>query len=148
MEHWIGKALTLGHLSIWGSTKWVHIPNERRRKLDAKSVKGILVGYEQDAGTKLYRVYDPGSKRLLLSWYVIIDKVRKPIEETISQRQKTGIEWELESPLEKQASQERSPDQYYGQESITPPPAILEDPTGNDIQETITLRPRLVTEAI
>jgi len=85
---------------------------------------------------------------LLLSRDVIIDEVRKPIEETITQRQKTGIESELESPLEKQASQERSPDKYYRLESISPPPAIPEDPTGNDIQETITLQPRLVTEGI
>jgi len=112
------------------------------------SVKGILVGYEKDAGTKVYRVYDPESKRLVLSRDVIIDEVRKPIEGTIAERQKTGIQWESELPLEKHASQERLPDRFHSLESITPPPAILEDPTVNDIQEWITLQPRLVTEAI
>jgi len=148
IEHWTGKAPSIRHLRIWGSTTWVHIPKERRRKLDPKSVKGILVGYEEDAGTKVYRVYDPESKRLVLSGDVIIDEVRKPIEETIAERQKTGIQWESELPLEKHTSQERSPDRFHPLESITPPPAILEDPTVNDILESITVRPRLVTEAI
>jgi len=89
IEHGTGRTPSIGHLRIWGSTTWVHIPKERRRKLDPKSVKGILVGYEEDAGTKVYRVYDPESKRLLLSRDVIIDEGRNPIEGTIAERQKT-----------------------------------------------------------
>jgi len=132
MEHWTGNAPSIGHLCIWGSTTWVHIPKERRRKLDPKSVKAILVGYEEDAGTKVYRVYDPESKRLVLSQDVIIDEVRNPIEGTIAERQKTGIQWESELPLEKHASRERSRDRFHPLESITPPAAILEDSTVND----------------
>ena len=74
IEFWTGKAPTIGHFRVFGSTAWVHVPKERRRKLDAKSIKGILVGYEEEAGTKVYRVYDPEAKRVLVSRDVIIDE--------------------------------------------------------------------------
>jgi len=43
---WTGKEPSIGHLPVFGSTPWLHIPKEMRRKLAAKSLKGILVGYE------------------------------------------------------------------------------------------------------
>jgi len=44
LHHWTGKASSIGHLRIFGSTVWVYIPKEKRQKLDSKSVKCILVG--------------------------------------------------------------------------------------------------------
>jgi len=49
LQHWTGKEPGIDHLRIFGSTAWVHIPKEKRQKLDPKSVQGILVGYEEDA---------------------------------------------------------------------------------------------------
>ena len=51
----------LGHLRILGCRVWVHIPKEKRKKLDERSYQGIHVGYE---GTNQYRVYDPHSGRV------------------------------------------------------------------------------------
>jgi len=38
MEFWFGKVPAIVHLRIFASTVWVHIPKEKRRKLDVKSV--------------------------------------------------------------------------------------------------------------
>ena len=46
----------VGHLRIFGSTAWVHVPKETRQKLDPKSVKCVLVGYEEDAGWRIYKL--------------------------------------------------------------------------------------------
>ena len=46
----------------------MHVPDERRKKLDYKSTAGIFVGY---ATTKQYRIYDPKTKRLHLSRDVV-----------------------------------------------------------------------------
>lgn len=46
LEHWTGNAPGIGHLRVFGSTAWAHIPKETRQKLDPKSVKCVLVGYE------------------------------------------------------------------------------------------------------
>jgi len=74
LEHWTGKLPEIGHLRIFGSTTWVHVPSERRQKLDPKSVRCVLVGYEEDAGTRVYRLYDPIIKGIIRSRYVIIDE--------------------------------------------------------------------------
>ena len=52
IEFWTRHALTIGHFRVFGSMAWVHVPKERWRKLDPKSIEGILVGYEEEAGTK------------------------------------------------------------------------------------------------
>ncbi|KAK9720592.1 hypothetical protein QE152_g21992 [Popillia japonica] len=42
---------------IFGNDVWVHVPKEKRRKLDMKSRHGIFVGYTEN--TKGYRVFFP-----------------------------------------------------------------------------------------
>ena len=43
MSYTLGTSLK--HLSVFGSIANVHVPDEKRKKLDAKSEKCILVGY-------------------------------------------------------------------------------------------------------
>ena len=74
LEYWTGKPPVVDNLRIFGSTTWVHMPKEKRQKLDLKSVKCILVGYKGDAGSKVYRVYDAEQDRLFCSRDVIIDE--------------------------------------------------------------------------
>jgi len=54
-EAWHGIKPDLSHLRILGSTAYIHIPKEKRIKLDTHSHRGILVGY---GGTNQYRVWD------------------------------------------------------------------------------------------
>ena len=44
-ELYFGKKLNLAHLRFFSSITYVHVPKEKRRNLDAKSEKYILVGY-------------------------------------------------------------------------------------------------------
>ena len=55
----------VGHLRVFGCTAFVHVPDEKRRKLDAKSVKGIFVGYP--SGSKGYKVYIPETRKMIRS---------------------------------------------------------------------------------
>lgn len=59
-----GEKSYLGHLRILGCRVWVHIPKEKRKKLDERSYQGIFVGYE---GTNQYRVYDPRSGQVSIT---------------------------------------------------------------------------------
>ena len=43
----------------------MHIPDEKRRKLDPKAVKGVFVGYPE--GRKGYKIYIPESKKFAAS---------------------------------------------------------------------------------
>ena len=54
-ECWFCVKPDVTHLRVFGSQCYVHIPNEQRKKLDAKSYKGIFVGYPN--GVKGYKVF-------------------------------------------------------------------------------------------
>ena len=55
----------VGHLRVFGCTAFAHIPDEKRRKLDPKSVKGIFVGYP--TGSKGYKIFIPESRKMIRS---------------------------------------------------------------------------------
>ena len=44
-EDFYGYKLEVSHLRIFGSKAFSHIPKEDRRKLDAKEIKCIFIGY-------------------------------------------------------------------------------------------------------
>ncbi len=68
-ELWKGKKATSEHLRIFGTECFVHVPSQRRQKLDAKSIKGYLVGYSGDKDG--YRIYIPERDDIVLSRDVI-----------------------------------------------------------------------------
>ncbi|KAI5333630.1 hypothetical protein L3X38_023762 [Prunus dulcis] len=62
----------VAHFKVFGSVCFVHKSAEGRQKLDAKSTKGVFVGYA--TCEKGYRVFDPVTRKLLLSRDVIFDE--------------------------------------------------------------------------
>eukprot|EP00794_Sanderia_malayensis_P011569 gene11569-biopygen9240 len=55
-ERWIGQKPDLANLKVFGCVSYVHIAKEKCSKLNAKSRKGIFVGYPD--GTKGYKLFD------------------------------------------------------------------------------------------
>ncbi|CAA9994717.1 unnamed protein product [Nesidiocoris tenuis] len=70
-ELWTGKKPSLKHLRIIGSYCYVHVPKETRKKMDKKSKKGILVGYENWDG---YRIWYPDDNKILRSRDIVFDE--------------------------------------------------------------------------
>ena len=93
LEYWTGKVPGIGHLLIFGSQTWVHLPKEKRKKLDPKLVECILVGYEEYAGSRVYRLYDPSRRAIIVFRDVIIDESRLPVEATSPIAATTTLEW-------------------------------------------------------
>ena len=60
-----GYKPNLKHLRIFGSIAYVHVLDETRKKLDAKSEKCIMVGYSYEQ--KGYKCYNPGTKQVRVS---------------------------------------------------------------------------------
>ena len=50
------------HLRIFGCPVYIHIPKEKRTKLDPSGKKGIFVGYSENL--KAYRIYFLGYKKI------------------------------------------------------------------------------------
>lgn len=59
---WFNKDPSMDHLRIFGSEVYVHVPKEKRRKLDKKAKKGVFVGYSEDS--KAYRVWIPEERKI------------------------------------------------------------------------------------
>ena len=72
-EAWTGEKPFLGHMRIIGCVAWVHIPKEKRKKLDERSKKCYLVGYD---GTSIFRVWNPATGKVERASHVDFDESR------------------------------------------------------------------------
>ena len=61
-EVFSSKKLEVIHLRIFGCLVYIHIPKEKRTKLDPSGKKGIIVGYSESS--KAYKIYFPGYKKI------------------------------------------------------------------------------------
>ena len=64
-EAFTGMKPEVGHFRIFGCLVYIHIPKEKRTKLDPSSRKGTFVGYNESS--KAYRIYIPGQRHIEVS---------------------------------------------------------------------------------
>jgi hypothetical protein len=77
-QKYYNKKPPVDHLRIFGCVCYLHIPKEKRSKLDSKSLQWFFVGY--DTNSKVYRVFDPVSKKSTsaVTSFLMNDKVAIP----------------------------------------------------------------------
>ena len=85
-EVFFGKKLEVSHLRIFSCPVYIHIPKEKRTKLDPSGKKGIFVRYSEIS--KDYRIYFLGFKNIDIRRDVTFDEDstynksrNRPIEE-------------------------------------------------------------------
>ncbi|KAJ0880785.1 putative RNA-directed DNA polymerase [Helianthus annuus] len=71
-EAWSGIKTTVEHLRVWGCLAHVHVPKERRTKLDDKSFICVLTGISEEL--KAYRLIDPQTMKVFVSKDVIVEE--------------------------------------------------------------------------
>ena len=71
-EMFTGKKLEVSHLKIFGCLVFIHIPKEKRNKLEPSGKKGIFVGYREVS--KAFRIYIPGHRHIEISRDVTLMK--------------------------------------------------------------------------
>ncbi|KAL0891955.1 hypothetical protein ABMA27_015190 [Loxostege sticticalis] len=64
-EMWTGQKPNVSHMRTFGCEAMVHLPKEKRKKLDSKSQKLIFIGYCEN--TKGYRFILPNSRKAIKS---------------------------------------------------------------------------------
>jgi len=52
----------VGHLRIFECPVFIHVPKEKRTKMEPSGKKGIFVGYNETS--KVYRIYVPGQRNI------------------------------------------------------------------------------------
>ena len=118
-EHWHGSKPDISHLRVFGSAAYVHIPDCKRKKFDAKSRKAVLVGYDWMT-TKVFRVYDREKRIVEAASNVSIeeqnsgckDAFDRSAEDTDDRTRSTiTLTEEVAVEPEKQAAHEKSDEQ-------------------------------------
>ena len=105
LKHWAGNQPRIGHLRIFRLVTYTFVPEEKRHGLDSRSVKYILIGYDEEGRTKVYRLYKPQTKKIFSSRDVIIDELST--RNTVSQDTKITSELLITYPEETAAGRLR-----------------------------------------
>lgn len=71
-EAWSGVKPSVEHFRVFGCVSHVHVPDVRRTKLENKSFACVLLGVSEES--KAYRLYNPVSKRIVISRDVIFEE--------------------------------------------------------------------------
>jgi hypothetical protein len=71
-EMFIGKKPEVSHLKIFGCPVFIHIPKDKRNKLEPSGKKGIFVGYCEVS--KAFIIYIPGHRHIDISKDVTFDE--------------------------------------------------------------------------
>ena len=65
LEAFTGRRPSLGDLRVWGCLAYVHVPKEKRGKLQPRSTACTLVGYSTES--KAYLLWDPTRQAVVVS---------------------------------------------------------------------------------
>ena len=80
-EVWTGKKPSLSHLRVFGCDAYVHVPKEKRTKLESKSEKCIFIGYKD--GLKGYKLWNPVTRKVVYSQDVVFREVKDVIKHEV-----------------------------------------------------------------
>ena len=83
------------HLQIFGFTVNIHVPKDKRRKLEPSRKKGTFVGYSESPNS--YRICIPGSRKI----QVIRDVT---FEEEMATKKGRGYDMEIDDDEEMRSS--------------------------------------------
>src|SRR5579859_4934380 len=136
-ELWHGTALNLSHLKIIGSTAYVHVPKEKRTKLDTHSHKGIMIGY--GGGTNQYKVWDLTRDDIVVSRDVVFIE-GKPVNQTPAVYEEPRIIHDSITVLPEPPAETEEP-----QQQPTPQPSEHPD-SDSDSEEPETVDPQVLLQ--
>jgi len=71
-EAWSGKRPAVDYFKIFGCIAYAHIPDVKRKKLENKGEKCVFLGVSDHS--KAYKLYNPNTKRIVISRDVIFDE--------------------------------------------------------------------------
>src|SRR5205814_7652337 len=94
-EAWYGSRPSLHHLRRFGCNAFVHVPPEKRKKLQAKSRCCVMLGYVHNM-TKLWRVWDPIQRSIVNAANVVFDEENASVAGTLLEQAMTSTNALLE----------------------------------------------------
>eukprot|EP00253_Pinus_taeda_P024014 PITA_24014 len=108
-EVWTGKKPSLSHLRVFGCDAYVHVPKEKRTKLDSKSEKCIFIG-DKD-GLKGYKLWNPVTRKVVYSRDMVFREVKDVIKHEVQPKEPVKIEFERKEEESDSVAEEESEDE-------------------------------------
>ncbi|KAG7544127.1 GAG-pre-integrase domain [Arabidopsis thaliana x Arabidopsis arenosa] len=71
-EMWSGVKPTVDYFRVFGCLAHVHVPDQKRKKLDDKSIMCVLIGVSKES--KGYRLYNPATEKVVTSRDVVFEE--------------------------------------------------------------------------
>lgn len=68
-EVWSRQKSTVDHFKVFGCRAYAHVPDEKRKKLNAMGEKCIFLGIGDQS--KAYKLYNPNTKKIVISCDVV-----------------------------------------------------------------------------
>ena len=92
-EVWSGQKPSVAHLRVFGCEAFMHVPKEKRRKLDNKAEKCIFVGYKD--GIKGYKLWNPITRKAVYSRDVVFREVKNTSRNEDESKGPEKVEFEI-----------------------------------------------------
>ena len=80
--------MIVGHFRIFGCSIYIHVPKEKRTKLEPSCIKGTFVRY--DESSKAYWIYIPGHRQIKV-------RIDVTFEEEVAFMRSRGSHMEIDS---------------------------------------------------
>ena len=94
-------------MKFFGYDAYVHVPKEKRSKLDNKVEKCIFIGYK--VGMKGYKLWNPITKKIVYSRDVVFREVKEVHRQEVNPMEKEPEKIELKLEGEESNSIEEEP---------------------------------------
>lgn len=138
-EAWHNRKPDVSRLRVFGPIAYVHIPKAERRKLEAKSIRCIFVGYSSTQ--KAFRFWDPSTCTVKISADATFDEHHR-LTDVPGEISVTGppaltttsrpVHLQVEKDTDKESG--HSEVQQHSLDSILPPANSSPESVGQDVQ--------------
>ena len=122
-------------MRLFGCSVYIHVPKDKRKKLELSGNRGIFVGYSESS--KVYRIYVPGQRKIEISRDINFDErisfknsIEEPIESNEEEEHEDTKE-ESTCSLE-QSNEEQEPPHESMEPTIIP--KTIKRPTWLDVE--------------
>ena len=88
---WTNKKPSLSHLRVFGCDVYVHVPKQKRTKLDIKYEKCIFIGYKD--GLKGYKLWNPVTQKVVYNRDVVFREVKYVTKHEVQPKEPEKIEF-------------------------------------------------------
>lgn len=140
-EIWTGMKPNLSHIRIFGSTAMVHVPKEKRNKLESKSIECVLLGYCSES--KAYRLFNASTRKIIVSRDVIFHESENEVNNSFNENKSIFTPIEVDEP-NSNSSDDKFDDSGSEASSIT----LVESPIQSSSQQSNATDENVVEDPI